>query len=104
MSDEVKCTNCLDHREVLKSIALLEEGQKELFHRTNILERNESKKDERIENIYAIVKELKIKLESTMIKPMQRYDTIKIVIITAFITSTIGGAIGLVFLWLKNIV
>lgn len=95
---DVKCQNCLDHKEVLKSIKLLEDGQKEHDKRIGKLEVNEGKRDEKIDNILEVVKELKIKVETVLQLPGQRWNTVQ----TVLITSIINGVIGLIILKLTG--
>ncbi len=96
--NDSKCSNCLDHKEVLKSIKLLEDGQKEHDKRIVKLEVNEGKRDEKIDNILDVVKELKIKVETVLQLPSQRWNTIQ----TVLITSIINGVIGIIILKLTG--
>lgn len=84
--DEPRC-NCMEHAEVLKSIKQLEEGLKDAKKDIIDLKINESKRDEKIDNILEIVKDLKTKFEKLAVKPGEQYNLIKSNIITAIITG-----------------
>lgn len=96
MGDE-PCNRCLDHAEIVKSIKMLEDLQKDLDLRIRKLEVNEGRRDEKIDNILEIVKDLKSKLETLSTEPIKRLNNAKSNAFNTVINVILGIILAFIF-------
>lgn len=87
---------CLLHSEIAKVVGTIETNQREIFSRLLALERNESKRDEKLDNLIDIVKELKVKIDTLTQLPAQRWNSVVTVIITVVITTIMSSGITMI--------
>lgn len=99
------CEDCIYHKEVTSKIQAIEQKQKDM----EIVQKDQGKdiqgiKEkaaahyEKIDNVLDLVKEIKIKVETVMQMPTQRWNTVT----TVLITSAINGIIGVIILVLTG--
>jgi predicted transcriptional regulator len=88
------CEKCSNHEAIEREVATMKSNILEIFARLNASERNVDKLEVKMDNVIAVLTELKDKIEELSTKPQKRWDKLVNTIIAAIVTIIIGMAIG----------